>query len=154
MKFAVQYRLKREKGTMYYTATFSRIVGKESFKTPIKDDKDYLTWIVIPEWIKQGAIFIPVKDFKNIDKYIYYEVYSFIKKNDNFVFEIINVRPYEKLEELITDYTNRFTLSLNYDKYTESGKFTLDQLVRQKVIEKQPTVKKRRLAPPELDFEE
>lgn len=154
MKFAVKYRLKREKGTIFYTATFSRIVRKKSFKLPLKDDIEYLNWVLIPEWIKQGIVFLPVKDFNNIEKHVYIEVYSFTKKeNDEFSFEVINASKDDIEELLVTDKTDRFALALSYDKFIESGKFTLDQLVRKKIITKE-IKRQHRVPAPDLEFDD
>ena len=154
MRFAVKYKLCREKGMMGVTATFSRIIRKCSIKAPLKDDYDYFNWVLIPEWIKQGIVFLPVKDYKNIENHFYTEVYSFTKnEDDSYSFEVVNAGRDEVDEVIIADKYDKFALSLNYEKYIESGKFTLDQLVKQKLITKE--IKRKKSLPlPELDFEE
>lgn len=154
MKFAVKYKLEREKGMMNITATYSRLIRKNGIKTPMKDDYDFLNWVLIPEFIKQGMVFAPVRNFKEIDKYVYVEVYSFKKNNnDEYSFEIINPDKDDIEEVIVADRLDRFSLSLNYDKYIESGEFTLDKLVKQKIITKE--IKRKKKVPlPDLEFED
>ena len=154
MKFSVTYKLEKQGGMMSVSATFILIKNKNSFKTSIKDEYDYLKWVLIPEWIKQGIVFLPVEDFKRIDEYTYYEVFILTKKDDIFTFELANKYNDEEEVVIARDLVEKFALSLNYEKYIESGKFTLDQLVKKKVIIPDFKIKRRNTKATDLEYEE